>query len=144
MLIHIRWRWLATTRSTSVASKLASFGQGIGLSLSFFLLSFSSSSSLYFPQRCLVMWDWEVPRWVQSQIWGGFFGCFIIIVIVIRDARPAPHLFYLSHPKRRFGGKSWGTYHSFMPFARGEREFPFPVIPGNTSLKFPFPSRGIL
>ena len=28
--------------------------------------------------------------------------------------------------------------------SRGEREFPFPVIPGNTSLKFPFPSRGIL
>ena len=27
---------------------------------------------------------------------------------------------------------------------RGEREFPFPVIPGKTSLKFPFPSRGIL
>ena len=27
---------------------------------------------------------------------------------------------------------------------RGEREFPFPVIPWNTSLKFPFPSRGIL
>ena len=24
--------------------------------------------------------------------------------------------------------------------ARGEREFPFPVIPGNTSLKFPVPS----
>ena len=23
---------------------------------------------------------------------------------------------------------------------RGEREFPFPVIPGNTSLKFPVPS----
>ena len=30
------------------------------------------------------------------------------------------------------------------PHSRGEREFPFPVIPGNTSLKFPFPSRGIL
>ena len=28
--------------------------------------------------------------------------------------------------------------------SRGEREFPFPVIPGNTSLKFPFPSHGIL
>ena len=27
---------------------------------------------------------------------------------------------------------------------RGEREFPFPVIPGNTCLKFPVPSRGIL
>ena len=25
-------------------------------------------------------------------------------------------------------------------FPRGEREFPFPVIPGNTSLKFPVPS----
>ena len=24
--------------------------------------------------------------------------------------------------------------------SRGEREFPFPVIPGNTSLKFPVPS----
>ena len=27
--------------------------------------------------------------------------------------------------------------------SRGEREFPFSVIPGNTSLKFPFPSHGI-
>ena len=26
--------------------------------------------------------------------------------------------------------------------ARGEREFPFPAIPGNTSLPFPFPKIG--
>ena len=28
----------------------------------------------------------------------------------------------------------------YQGHCRGEREFPFPVIPGNTSLKFPFPS----
>ena len=34
------------------------------------------------------------------------------------------------------------TDRTERPFSRGEREFPFPTIPGTTSLQFPFPKIG--
>ena len=48
----------------------------------------------------------------------------------------------LNFPSRSRDPKSLSR--SPLACISGEREFPFPVIPGNTSLKFPFPSRGIL
>ena len=43
--------------------------------------------------------------------------------------------------KGSYQSLKWGPEDPVPPQHRSEREFPFPVIPGNTSLKFPFPSR---
>ena len=69
-------------------------------------------------------------------VWGG--SDVSTISPHLRKPTPAPGL-GIEHPN--IGPL---MYHHKLKPARGEWEFPFPVIPGKTSLKFPFPSRGIL
>ena len=69
-------------------------------------------------------------------VWGG--SDVSTISPHLRKPTPAPGL-GIEHPN--IGPL---MYHHKLKPARGEWEFPFPVIPGKTILKCQFPSRGIL
>ena len=68
--------------------------------------------------------------WI-SKIWN-FIFLLIYIFVHINYAVGAPWL------RERWSRKAPGRQH----WLRGEREFPFPAIPGNTGLPFPFPKIG--